>query len=71
MCLGFIVVDHPPYSPDLASLHFHVFTKLKEYLRGLHSESDDAVQTEERLWFRRVAMEAAQQIVESSHHFAG
>jgi hypothetical protein len=28
--LGFTVLDHPPYGPDLASYDFHFFPKLKE-----------------------------------------
>ncbi|KAJ4435747.1 hypothetical protein ANN_18365 [Periplaneta americana] len=50
--LGFAVVDHPPYSPDLAPSGFHLFPKLKEHLRGHLFDSDDAVQTDVRLWFR-------------------
>ncbi|KAJ4442700.1 hypothetical protein ANN_04289 [Periplaneta americana] len=50
--LGFAVVDHPPYSPNMAPSDFHLFPKLKEYLREHLFDSDDAVQTEVRLWFR-------------------
>ena len=47
--LGSNVVDHPPYSPNLAPSDFHLFSKL-EHLRG--RDSDNAVQTEVRLCFR-------------------
>ena len=32
--MGIKIVCHPPYSPDLASLDFWLFPKLKETLRG-------------------------------------
>jgi len=28
-CVGFTVLDHPPYIPNLAVLDFHLFPKLK------------------------------------------
>lgn len=40
---GFELVDHPPYSPDLAPSDFHLFPKLKEYLRGNRYEDDNEV----------------------------
>ena len=33
--LGYTVLEHPPYSPDLAPSDFHVFKRLKNDLRGL------------------------------------
>ena len=30
----FLVLPHPPYSPDLAPSDFHLFPKLKEHLKG-------------------------------------
>ena len=32
--MGVKTVPHPPYSPDLASCDFCLFSKLKEKLRG-------------------------------------
>lgn len=40
---GFHMLDHPPYSPDLAPSDFHLFPKLKEYIRGTKFQDDDAV----------------------------
>lgn len=40
---GFEILDHPPYSPDLAPSDFHLFPKLKEFIRGTKFEDDDAV----------------------------
>ncbi|KAJ4435803.1 hypothetical protein ANN_18422 [Periplaneta americana] len=50
--LGFAVVDHPPYNPDLTPSDFHLFPKHKDHLRRHLFDSDYAVQTEVRLWFR-------------------
>lgn len=40
---GFKLLDHPPYSPDLAPSDFHLFPKLKENIRGIKFRDDDAV----------------------------
>ena len=32
--LGFEVIDHPPYSPDLAPSDFYLFANLKRHLAG-------------------------------------
>jgi histone-lysine N-methyltransferase SETMAR len=39
--LGFTVLPHPAYSPDLAPSYFHLFPKLKEDLRGQKFSSDE------------------------------
>ena len=36
---GFDVLEHPPYSPDLAPTHFRVFPELKASLRGIRFDS--------------------------------
>jgi len=36
--LGFQCLDHPPYSPDLASSDYHLFPGLKK--KGRHFSSD-------------------------------
>ena len=40
---GFKLVEHPPYSPDLAPPDFHLFPKLKTAISGTHFQSDDDV----------------------------
>lgn len=40
---GFDILDHPPYSPDLAPSDFHLFPKLKEHIRGTKFADNDAV----------------------------
>jgi histone-lysine N-methyltransferase SETMAR len=37
--LGFDVLEHPPYSPDLAPMDFRVFPELKASLRGIRFDS--------------------------------
>ena len=34
--LGFHCLDHPPYSPNLAPSHYHLFRGLKKQLKGRH-----------------------------------
>ena len=34
--LGFQYLDHPPYSPDLASSAYHLFPGMKKQLKGRH-----------------------------------
>ena len=41
--LGWEVLTHPPYSPDLALSDFHLFGPLKEFFRGQHFSTDDKV----------------------------
>jgi len=40
--LGWTVLQHPPYSPDLASSDFHRLGPMKDGLRGQHFPSYDA-----------------------------
>ena len=40
---GFNLIEHPPYSPDLAPSDFHLFPKLKAAISGTHFQSDDDV----------------------------
>jgi len=37
--MGFQFLDHPPYSPDLATSDYHLFPGLKKQLRGRHFSS--------------------------------
>ena len=40
---GFELIDHPPYSPDLAPSDYLLFPNLKKHLAGKRYESDDDV----------------------------
>ena len=39
----FELLEHPPYSPDLAPSDYHFFPALKRALSGHHFETDDDV----------------------------
>ena len=40
---GFKLIDHPPYSPDLAPSDYFLFPNLKKHVAGKWYESDDDV----------------------------
>ena len=40
---GFELIDHPPYSPDLAPSDYFLFPNLKKHLAGKQYKSDDDV----------------------------
>ena len=45
---GFIELNHPAYSPDIAPFDYHLFSNLKKFLRGKNfSSGDEAVTTVE------------------------
>jgi len=48
--LGFQFLDHPPYSPDLAPLDYHLFPGLKTHLIGHHFSSDAEVIAAVETW---------------------
>jgi histone-lysine N-methyltransferase SETMAR len=39
--MGWTVLPHPPYSPDLAPSDFHLFGPLKDALRGRRFADDE------------------------------
>ena len=48
--LGWTVIPHPPYSPDLAPSDFHLFRPMKDELHGQHFPSYDAVVRAVKQW---------------------
>jgi len=46
------ILDHPPYSPDLAPSDFHLFLHLKKHLVGKKFDDDDEAQEEVMMWFK-------------------
>ena len=40
---GFELIEHPPYSPDLAPSDFYLFPNLEDQLRGKRFDSDNDV----------------------------
>ncbi|GFX59316.1 histone-lysine N-methyltransferase SETMAR [Trichonephila clavipes] len=47
---GWELIDHPPYSPDLAPSDFHLFRHLKEFLGGKRFYTADEVKEEVQDW---------------------
>jgi len=48
--LGFQCLDHPPYSPDLAPSHYHLFPGLEKQLKGRYFSSDAEVIAAAETW---------------------
>ncbi|GBN67283.1 hypothetical protein AVEN_150143-1 [Araneus ventricosus] len=46
-----------PYSPDLAPIDFHLFLKLKEFLRGKRFGSDEELGSAVTTWLNQLAVE--------------
>jgi hypothetical protein len=51
--MGWIMLSHPPYSPDLAPSDIHLFVSLKDALRGTHFEDDNSIIEAVRKWLHR------------------
>lgn len=49
--IGFEIVDHPPYSPDLAPSDYYLFPKLKKSLKGRKFTSNEMVIDAVESWF--------------------
>jgi histone-lysine N-methyltransferase SETMAR len=41
--IGFDLIDHPPYSPDLAPSDYYLFPKLKKHLKGAKFSTNNEV----------------------------
>ncbi|GBN31255.1 hypothetical protein AVEN_64284-1 [Araneus ventricosus] len=50
------VLDHPPYSPDLAPSEFHLFLYLKRHLAGQYFHDVDEIKNKVEMWFREQAV---------------
>jgi histone-lysine N-methyltransferase SETMAR len=51
-CYNWEVLDHPPYSPDLALSDFHLFGPLKKHLGGRRFATDGEVQQAIMSWLQ-------------------
>jgi histone-lysine N-methyltransferase SETMAR len=47
---GWEILQHPPYSADLAPSDFHLFPKMKKHLRGHRFHSNEDVRNEIKKW---------------------
>jgi len=50
--VGFEVLEHPAYSPDLAPSGYHLFGPLKNALRGRRFSTDKEVREAVHKWLR-------------------
>jgi len=50
--LKFVVLKHPPYSPDLAPSDFHLFGPMKDHLRGQKFAYDNEVMEAVQSWLK-------------------
>ncbi|KAJ7345861.1 hypothetical protein JRQ81_001811 [Phrynocephalus forsythii] len=50
-CLGYELLQHPPYSPDTAPINFFLFPKMKKPLRGRRFDDREDVIFEVEQWF--------------------
>jgi hypothetical protein len=51
--LSFQCLDHPPYSPDLAPLNYHLFHGQKKQLKDRHLSTDIEVIAAVEAWLDR------------------
>ena len=47
---GFVQLDHPAYSPDLAPSDYYLFRNLKSHLRGVRYPDDEALKEAVKEW---------------------
>ena len=52
--LGWTVIPHPSYSPDLAPSDFHLFRPLKDFLRGQYFTNDSELKTTVSSWCKKM-----------------
>jgi len=66
------ILDHPPYSLDLAPSDFRVFLHLKKHLTGRKFDDDDEVQEEVMTWFKGPTAESRiQELVPRLNKYLG
>lgn len=65
---GFELVEHPPYSPDLAPSDYRLFPKLKEHLRGKRFSSNNDVICAVNNWFADVEQSFFREALEMLEH---
>ncbi len=51
--LGYEVLRHPSYSPDLAPSDYYLFKHMKRYLKGIRFTTDDELQMAVSAWLRQ------------------
>lgn len=59
------VLDHPPYSPDLAPCDFFLFPKLKGVIKGVHFPDVEAIKKAVTTELKRIPEESFQECIEA------
>lgn len=62
--MGWEILEHPPYSPDISPTDFHLFRSLEHWIRGKKFANREEIETslsdffasKERSWYRRGIM---------------
>ena len=65
---GFELLEHPPYSPDLAQSDYRLFQKLKDHLREKKFSSDNEAILSVNQWCAEVGQPIFQETVEKLEH---
>ena len=55
--LELTTLPHPAYSPDHIPFDYHLFPRLKKYLKGHHYDNDEEVIADVRRWCRGQSVE--------------
>lgn len=66
--LKFQIVDHPPYSPDLAPSDYHLFPNLKKFLAGKRFRSDEEVKVAVNGYFESLEENHFREGIEKLEH---
>jgi transposase len=48
------ILDHPPYSPDLAPSNYHLFTKIKIWLATQHFHTNEELMDGVNIWLHNL-----------------
>lgn len=51
--LGFTIIPHPPYSPDISPSDYYLFSPLKSALHGRNFENQDEIQASIQEWINQ------------------
>ncbi|PNF17771.1 hypothetical protein B7P43_G06889, partial [Cryptotermes secundus] len=65
---GWTVLPHPPYSPDLASSHFHLFGPMKDGLHGQHFPDNDDIIAAVRKWLASASADFYERSIQALVH---
>ena len=62
---GMKVVQHPPYSPNLAPCDFFLFPRMKNSLRGIRFQSTQELKEASRKYLRRLLKKGFEEVFQN------